>query len=341
MSKVPQLIIQGVVLLVTTSVSGWAMAQECAVGTTVTIDPYLSNYNKAQQSAVAYAWTRAHYDSSTGQWGDKSNPNETISSTTGGAVATSGPFASNYDAPHPGQFDSANAGASAQCAGANCSSPTLITTACVTGKVDSAAAGAYARAGIIAKPQNAGDKRGTATITIPQRMTLTGNVGDETGVWGIVVSVEEGRKPAVDYTKDEKAPLDVHPWLAALLGLNTKEFKVQFAKNRDTMFAVGFQLDPRAKAVKLIGPTGKSLKTLTPDQQASLTSLLPKFKVEPCKDEKTGKSNKKCRVASYELPKNQEIKVEVPIAWEKSGENMIYFEVGHGGREDLGKTPKK
>ena len=125
MSKVPRLIIQGIVLLVITSVSGWAMAQQqCGEGTTVTIDPYLSNYNKTQQGAVAYAWTRAHFDGSTGQWGHKSNPNETIASTTDGTKAQSGPYISDYDAPHPGQFDTANAGASAQCAGANCSSPT-------------------------------------------------------------------------------------------------------------------------------------------------------------------------------------------------------------------------
>ena len=172
-------------------------------------------------------------------------------------------------------------------------------------------------------------------------MTLTGNVGDETGVWGLVVSVEEGTKPAVDYKKDKKAALDVHPWLAELLGLKPKVFMVQLAKKRDTMFAVGFQLDPGAETVKLIEPTGNGLKTLPPDQQASLSPLLSKFKVEPCKDEKTGRINEKCRVASYELPKNQEIKIDVPVVWKESRDNMIYFEVGHGGREDLEKSQKK
>lgn len=314
-----------------------ASAEDCTVGTTTTISSYLTNYMKTGGTAVAYAWTGGHYLGGT-NWGHRTNQGDVITTNTTGGWAISGPFSTDYQQPHPGQFDTSNAEAKAQCAGANCSTPTLVTNACVTRKKDSAGAGAYARAGTIAAPEKEGDKRGTATISIPNRMTLSGSVGDVTGVWALVISVERGVKTSAPNPSNapKESLSDVHPWMIDKLGLKGESFKVHPANNRDTMFAVGFELDPAGTKVKVIEPIFSDAWK-DPNQkhtvQKKFASLALQFKIQKCKQQSDGK----CHVASYHVADDQ---IEVPIEWKESGANMFFIEVGQAGREETLTHPK-
>ena len=300
---------------------GLASGVDCAVGTTTTISSYLNNYNRTQYSAVAYAWTGGHWNGAS--WGHRTNPNNIISVTTSGSWAISGPFSTNYDMPHPNLFDSSNAEARAQCGGTNCGTPSLVTNACVTAKKDSAGAGAYARAGTIASPKTTGDKRGTATISIPNRMTLSGSVGDVTGVWALIISVEDGAKS----NPMGKQLFDVHPWMIDQLGLK-EAHNVHPGQNRPTMFAVSFKLDPHGK-IDLVGPIfGTAWDEASKDEvKQKFLNLKKKFKIEKCKKKDDGT----CHIGSYEVNDDQ---IEVPIEWTKSGDNKFFFEVGTSGNEE-------
>ena len=304
-----------------------ATAVDCTVGTTTTISPYLSSYMKSPGNAVAYAWTGGHYLGGN-TWGHRTNPGDTIVSNTAGGLAISGPFTTNYNTAHPIGFDSSTAEARAQCVGPSCSTPTLMTNACVTAKYDSAGAGAYARAGVVAQPRTAGDTGGVATISIPNRMTLSSSVGDVTGIWALVVSIENGVKP--DVTQEPLA--DIDPWMAKELGLQGPGFNLHRADNRVCMFRVGFQLDPTGTKITVLGPEFGTAWTDLKYQKSvreTFSLLAKKFRIDKC----TNQRDDRCHIASYKLTKPEAI--EVPIEWGKSGSNMFFIEVGQAAREEI------
>lgn len=303
-----------------------ASAVDCTVGTTTTISAYLSSYMKSPGNAVAYAWTGGHFLGGN-NWGHRTNPGNAIISNTVGGLARSGPFNTNFNTAHPNGFDSSTAEARAQCAGANCSTPTLYTNACVTAKFDSAGAGAYARAGVVAQPTIAGDTGGIVTVSIPNRMTLSSSVGDVTGIYALAVCVEQGVKPMVT-----KGPLsDIDPWMAKELGLQEPAFNVHRADNRICMLRVGFRLDP-AGTITVLGPEFGTAWTDSAAKESVLRTfeaLAKKFHIDKCCEQRDGK----CHIASYELLEPPQI--EVPIEWNESGSNMFFIEVGQAAREEL------
>lgn len=340
-------LVQGIAFLIVASITELAMAQTCPQSS-LTINAFLQNYQKSQTTTVAYAWTGAHF--SGGVWADRKNPTDSIvSSPTGTRVSQS--FSSSFS--HPTASDASSASASAECTSPNCTTASLSTSACVTSKVDSAGAGAYARAGVTVPPQSKGAKTGTVMINIPNRMTLTSNVGDESGVWGITVSVEkvEGHKPLVD-----KGPLDVAPFLVDLLGLkDVKQFKVHSDKKRVQTFVVGFELDPQGTGIKLIGPDGAGWMNMPSDKKSTvagtMNTLRKRFVISPCptvEKVSVGKAvmvpvaikpvNEQCHTAEYLLGKAEEISIEAPYEFPSEPETstsdqILYIEVGHAGRD--------
>jgi hypothetical protein len=337
-------LIQGIALLIMASVTELAMAQTCPQSTS-TINVFLQNFQKSQTSTVVYAWTGAHFVG--GVWADRKNPTDIIvSSPTGAKVSQN--FSSSFT--HGANRDASSASTSAECTNPTCTTASLSTSACVTSKVDSAGSGAYARAGITVPPKSSAAKTGTVMINIPNRMTLTSNVGDESGVWGFTVSVEkvEGHKSLVD-----KGPLDVAPFLVNLLGLkDEKQFKVHSEKKRFQTFAAGFELNPQGTEIKLIGPDGAGMTAVQQSTAAeTLNTLRKRFVISPCPTVgkvSVGKAvmvpvaneptSEKCHTAEYLLGKGEDISIEVPYEFpyepEKSTiEQILFIEVGHAGRD--------
>jgi hypothetical protein len=335
-----KLVIQAVVLFAVISLSQQAAAQTCG-GSTVVVASYLQSYQKAAKNSVAYAWTGAHF--SGGNWGHRTNQNNTITYTTDGVTqAISGPFTSSYNEAHVAQgYDTSTAEARAKCTNSNCDGVELYTQACITSKVDSAAAGAYARAGIAVPPQVAARKTGIGTLYIPNRMTLYSNVGDETGVWGLVVGIERGKaalrgEPLHDKKMGTFTSLDIEPFLAELLGINEKSLNAMAAKQREIQLAVGLEFKPHTDEVTVIEPTHFGFKPLDTDGQKSImamiTSLVKKFRIEPCKEEKTREN---CRVAFYEAPAGEKMPIEIPDRLTDDEAYSVYVSVLQGGREEL------
>ncbi len=331
-------IIAGIAFLVVASITELALSQTCPQSTS-TINASLQNFQKAQTSTVVYAWTGAHY--SGGVWADRKNQTDVITSRTDGGLVSQ-QWSSAYS--HGTNSDASSASASAQCNNLpNCTTASLSTSACVTSKVDSAGAGAYARAGVTVPPQSKAAKTGTLNINIPNRMTLTSNVGDESGVWGIAISVEEvkGKKSLVD-----KGHPDVAPFLVNLLGLkDEKQFKVHSDNQRTETFVAGFELDPQGNSVKLIGPGGPSM---TAEQQSNaatiLNSLIKRFVIRPCGFDQIGLQRglkmqaETCHTAEYSLEKEETITIgvpyELPLEPETSkSDQILYIETGLGGRD--------
>ena len=340
-------LIQGIAFLIVASITELAMAQTCPQSTS-TINAYLQNFQLSQTSTVVYTWTGAHY--SGGVWADRKNPTDIIASSPTGAKVSQN-FSSRYS--HGTSSDASSASASAECTNPTCTTASLSTSACVTSKVDSAGAGAYARAGVTVPPQSKAAKTGTVMINIPNRMTLTSNVGDESGVWGITVSVEkvEGHKTLVD-----KGPLDVAPFLVDLLGLkDEKQFKVHSDKKRTQTFVVGFELDPQGTDIKLIGPDGAGWMNMTAVQKSTtaetLNTLRKRFVISPCPTVgkvSVGKAvmvpvanepvNETCHTAEYLLGNGEYISIEAPYEFPSEPKNstsdqILYIEVGHAGRD--------
>jgi hypothetical protein len=327
-------VIQGIVFLVVASITELALAQACPQST-ATISPTLQDFQKCQSCTVVYAWTGAHYFN--GGWTVRANPNDAITfSSTGARVAQTW----NSSFPHGASSDASNASASAECSGLNCATPVLSTSACVTSKFDSAGAGAYARAGLTVPAQSKTAKKSTVIINIPNRMTLYSNVGDESGVWGVAVSVAKvaGQKPLVD-----KGHPDIAPFLVDLLGLkDEKQFKVHSANQRTTTFAAGFEFGPRDTSVKLI-----ELVNMTDEQRltakaalATLHGLTKKFVISPCKpigDPSMNQLSNNCRTAEY-LAVGEPISINAPYEFPDEPEasksdQILYIEVGQGGRD--------
>jgi hypothetical protein len=206
--------------------------------------------------------------------------------------------------------------------------------------VDSAGAGAYARAGLTVPAQSKTAKKSTVNINIPNRMTLYSNVGDESGVWGIAVSVEKvkGHKSVVD-----KGHPDIVPFLVDLLGLkDEKQFKVHSDNQRTTTFAAGFEFGPQDTSVKLI-----ELVNMTDEQRltakaalAALHGLTKKFVISPCKpveNPSTNQLSNNCRTAEY-LAEGKPISIDAPYEFSdepetSTSDQILYIEVGHGGRD--------
>ena len=328
-------LISGIGFLVLTSIPSLALAQSCPQST-FTINSTLANFNKSQTSTVAYAWTGAHYTG--GGWADRKNPGDIITYNANGA-AVSQNFTSSFS--HGATSDSSTALASAQCNDLpSCSTASLTASACVTSKVDSAGAGAYARAGTVVPPKAGAAKTGTVTIFIPNRMTLTSNVGDEVGVWGIAVTMEKGKKNLVD-----KGHPDVAPFLVDLLGLKyAKDFKVHSDKQKIEIFTAGFELDPSGHDVKLIGPSAVGFDVNENTAVGTtLRKLRKRFQIEPCKTvDKDGKTqaNEKCHVAEYRLQDGEQIKMEIPYELpeepqESAEDQILNVELGIGGRDSV------
>lgn len=337
MMKMMKWLIQGIAFLVVASITELALSQACPQSS-ATINVFLKDFQKCQSCVVAYAWTGAHYYN--GAWTDRGNPTDVITyRTDGGPVSQA--WNSSYS--HGTNSDVSSASANAQCNDLpNCATVSLSTLACVTSKVDSAGAGAYARAGLTAPAQSKAAKKSTVTINIPNRMTLYSNVGDESGVWGVAVSVAKvaGQKPLVD-----KGHPDIAPFLVDLLGLkDEKQFKVHSANQRTTTFAAGFEFGPRDTSVKLI-----ELVNMTDEQRltakaalATLHGLTKKFVISPCKpvgDPSMNQVSDNCRTAEY-LAVGESISIDVPYEFldepEKSkSDQTLYIEVGQGGRDDV------
>jgi hypothetical protein len=330
--------IKVIVFLAAVSVTEISLAQTCPQSTH-TINSYLANFQKAQSTTVVYAWTGAHY--SGGAWADRKNGNDTITyDPSGGQVSQS--WSSSYS--HGANSDASSASASAQCTTLpSCTTANLSVSACVTSKVDSAGAGAYARAGTTVPPRSAAAKTGTLSISIPNRMTLTSNVGDESGVWGIAVSVE--KSPGQKFLEDKGHP-DVAPFLVNLLGLkNDKQFKVHADKKRSEMFVTGFELDPQGNSVKLIGPDGEGWKNMTAKEHEQILSVLQELKAHftsvPCSmiiKEPKEIVSAACRAAEYLLGDSETKAIEIPVVLPEEPESSesyqtIYVEVGLGGRD--------
>jgi len=255
-------------MLTVTGVAGEAVAQQCLAPTSPVIAAFLQNYMLGANNAVAYAWSGAHWSGAS--WAHRLNPNNTISySTVTNNPAVSGPFDAIHSAAHPALgADTSHAFARAYCTSANCATAELTFEACVTNKVDSAGAGAYARtgAGMNLQSGRAGALIGVAAHNVPNRMTLYSGTGDVTGVWGMEVSLQKGKE--LEPVKDKDPLKDVNPWLAGLLGLYEKgqhkeKGHYKGEGKRQPMFAYGFELDAKAKAVKVVGPTGTAWKMLT------------------------------------------------------------------------------
>ena len=332
-------LIQGIAFLVVASITELALSQTCPQSTSA-INAYLKNFQRSQTSTVVYAWTGAHYLGG-GAWSDRKNPTDVITSRTDGGLVSQ---AWNSIYSHGASSDASSASASAQCNDLpNCATASLSTSACVTSKVDSAGAGAYARAGLTVPPQSKTAKNSTVTITNPNRMTLYSNVGDESGVWGVAVSVEEvrGKKSLVD-----KGPPDIAPFLVNLLGLkDEKQFKVHSDTQRTETFVAGFELNPQGNNLKLIGPAGAGWMNMTAEQQstaaATLRALISRFVILPCKTVGNGgtiKINEQCHTAELLLDKGETISIEAPVEFPlepetATSDQIVYVEVGLGGRD--------
>lgn len=320
----------GIAFLLVLSLAEQALSQACPQSI-VTINAYLSSYAQGQNSTVVYAWTGAHYEG--GVWKDRKNPTDAISSSaTGTRVSQS--HSSTYT--HSTGSDSATASAHAECTNSNCSTASLSTSACVTSKVDSAGAGAYARAGIVVPARKSGAKTGIINLNIPNRMTLTSNVGDESGVWGITVSVEKvnGKKVWADKALKDNAHPDIAPFLVELLGLkDEKLFKVHSDTKRAEIFAAGFELDPKGSAVKLI-----ERKSISPAIKVVLEGLIKRFSLHPCQWKGDAEANHNCHAAEYNLDKDATIEIpyELPVEPKLSDDDQIlYIEAALGGRDKL------
>jgi hypothetical protein len=335
--------ISGIAFLLVLNLAEVALSQACPQSN-VTINAYLSDYNKGTNGTVAYAWTGAHWDVSTSTWKDRKNPTDAIySSATGARVSQS--HSSTWS--HGAQSDRSTASAQAECLNAGCTTASLSTSACVTSKVDSAGAGAYARAGIVVPARRSAAKTGTINLNIPNRMTLTSNVGDESGVWGITVSVEKvkGKKIWEDKKLKDNAHPDIAPFLVDLLGLKKEKlFKVHSDAKRAEMFAASFELDPQGKAVKLIEQENPLLKKYEFLQKpisatkAALEALRNRFTMRPCPPEGNAQENNNCHVAEYELDKDVTIEIpyDLPAEPELSDDDQIlYVEAALGGRDKL------
>lgn len=326
-------LIQGIAFL---TVAGITELSLSCPQSTFTIDPNLQSHQKSQTSTVAFAWTGAHYLPATGTWEQRGNSSNTIVSRPDGSLASQSFLSSR---PHsPTTKDASSASASAQCTpSSNCQTASLSTSACVTSKVDSAGAGAYARAGITVPPRSSAAKTGTVMINIPSRMTLTSNVGDETGAWGIAVSVTD-HKSLVD-----QGHLDVAPFLVDLLGLkDEKQFKVHSDKQRIESFVAGFELNPQGTEIKLIGPDGAGMTAVQKSTAAeTLDKLRKRFVIRPCQTDgkdSTGLVNKNCHTAEYLLEKEESISIETPYEFPQEpetskSEQILFIEVGHAGRD--------
>lgn len=328
-------LIQGVAFL---AVAGITELSLSCPQSTFTIDPTLDGHQRFQTSTVAFAWTGAHF--SGGVWADRKNPNNVISSKADGTPVSQS-YSSSFT--HGANRDASSASASAQCNLPTCQTASLSTSACVTSKVDSAGAGAYARAGITVPPKKNAAKTGTVMINIPGRMTLTSNVGDEAGAWGIAVRTTK-HKSLVD-----KGHLDVAPFLVELLGLkDEKEFnEVHSAEQLYVSFVAGFELDPQGTTVKLIGPDRAEWKTMTAEQQKSATATLEelrkRFVIRPCPTDgkdSMGLVNKNCHTAEYLLDEKENKSIEVPYEFPEEPKNskseqILFIEVGHAGRDHI------
>jgi hypothetical protein len=213
--------------------------------------------------------------------------------------------------------------------------------------VDSAGAGAYARAGVTVPPESKTAKKSTVTINIPNRMTLISNVGDETGVWGIAVSVE---KVAGQKTLGYKDKPDIAPFLVDLLGLqDVKQFKVHSDKQRTAMFVAGFEFAPRGTKVKLIEPDSDLWINMSAEQLLiakaaldTLSKLSGRFVISPCAPVDTaanvGQDDKKCLMAEYRLKEGETISIVVPYEFPdepktSSSDQILYIETALGGRD--------
>jgi hypothetical protein len=176
-------------------------------------------------------------------------------------------------------------------------------------------------------------------------MTIYSNVGDESGVWGIVVSVEKvmSNKSLVD-----NGPPDMAPFLVNLLGLkDEKQFRVHSDKQRTQMFAAGFELDPQGNNLKLIGPDGAGWMNMTAEQQSlaanTLNALRKRFVIRPCQSVGKGGTvevNEKCHTAELLLEKGENIKIEAPYEFpldpkDSTFDQMLYVELGQGGRDTV------
>lgn len=336
-------LVQGIAFLVVASITELALSQTCPQSSS-TINSFLTNYQKSQISTVVYAWTGAHLLAN-GVWADRKNSTDVIiSRSDGGSVSQE--FSSVYS--HGTSSDASSASASAQCNDLpNCLTASLVTSACVTSKVDSAGAGAYARAGVTVPPQSKTAKKSTVTINIPNRMALTSNVGDETGVWGIAVSVE---KVAGQKTLGYKGQPDIAPFLVDLLGLqNVKQFKVHSDTRRTATFVAGFEFAPRGTNVKLIEPASAFWVNMTAEQRltakaalATLANLSRRFVINPCDPEDTaaivGQDDKKCLMAEYRLQEGETISIVAPYEFPdepktSSSDQILYIETALGGRD--------
>ena len=334
--------IQGIAFFVVAGLTELALSQNCPQSTS-TINSYLQNYQKSQSSTVVYAWTGAHY--SGGVWADRKNPSDIITyGSDGGLVSQS--FSSTF--LHGASSDSSSASASAQCTNADCTTASLSTSACVTSKVDSAGAGSYARAGFVVPPQAKAAKTGTVMLNIPNRMTLTSNVGDESGVWGIVVSVENVKGKA--FWKDKGHP-DIAPFLVNLLGLkDVKQFQVHSDTQRVETFAVGFELNPQGSNITLIGPEGAGWENMQAQNDqvnnakailTALQALRDRFKILPCQTVQENpmvQGNETCHTAEYRLKEGETIQINLSVEFplepsESKSDQVLYIETGHGGRD--------
>lgn len=353
----PKWVVHGIALFLVVGLADLALSQQVCPQSTVTINPFLTSFEKGPTSTVVYVWTGAHFDSGSNKWKHRSNPTDTIAfNRTGGRVSQG--FSSAYS--HGTKSDKSTASASAECKLPDCTTATLITSACITSKVDSVGAGAYARAGTTVPAKSSAAKTGIATLNIPNRMTLYSNVGDEAGVWGLVVSVE---KVPSNMHKDKKGKSllemgndhpAIAPFLVELLGLKRNDlFKVHKANQRTEAFAVGFELDPKGTTVKVIEHDSAMLTHLTDDQKAALSTtttklneLRDRFKIIPCPAEGIAEGtltdmplNENCHVAEYSLDKGEEITIEVPYEFElqpktsKKFDHIIYVETALGGRD--------
>jgi len=323
----------GIAFLLVLGLAEQALSQACSQSQ-VTINPFLSSYNLGNNGTVAYAWTGAHWDSSTGQWRDRKNPTDAISSSATGAQVSQS-WSSTW--LHPTGSDRATASATARCDTSQCDKVYVTTSACVTSKVDSAGAGAYARAGIVVPAKKSAAKTGTINLNVPNRMTLTSNVGDESGVWGITVSVEKvkGKKIWEDKALKDNAHPDIAPFLVELLGLkDEKQFKVRSDTKRAEIFAAGFELDPKGTAVKLI-----ERKSIPSASKTALEGLLKRFTIDPCQSEENSQItvNQNCRTAEYNLGEEKitiQVPYELPVEPQLSDDDqIIYVEAALGGRD--------
>ena len=185
-------------------------------------------------------------------------------------------------------------------------------------------------------------------LNIPNRMTLTSNVGDESGVWGIVVSVEkfEGKKS----WKDKGHP-DIAPFLVNLLGLkDVKQFQVHSDTQRVETFAVGFELNPQGSNITLIGPEGAGWENMQAQNDqvnnakailTALQALRDRFKILPCQTVQENpmvQGNETCHTAEYRLKEGETIQINLSVEFplepsESKSDQVLYIETGHGGRD--------